>query len=136
MVLQLMKKEQKAVTQPMNIRTIREKALNTPLKTQPVATPFWEETDGLVYLQDIPTDELLGLEPLKKAANGEVLYVGALLCRALVARDEQGHLQRIFEDTDRELVVKMGTGMLNPLFLEVQKFFGMTQNAVAQVKNG
>lgn len=120
----------------MKIKQIREQALNTPLKTQPVSTPFWEGTDGSVFLQDIPTDELLGLEPLKKAPNGETLYVGALLCRALVARNEQGQLERIFEDTDREQVVKMGTGMLNPLFLAVQQFFGMSADAVATAKNG
>ncbi len=123
------------------IAKIRETALNTGMKRELVPTPFWEDTDGDVFLQDIGTDELLSLESLKKApadegVTGESLYVAALICRALVAQDESGQWQPVFTDNDRKLVAKMGAGMLAPLYMQVQKFFGNNPNAPQTAKNG
>lgn len=105
------------------------------VKRELVKTPFWPELDGHVYMEDIPTDELLTMEHLKKAPNGDLFYIGALLCKALVVEDE-GRFERMYEETDRELVVKLGGSVLGPIFLHAQTFYGTGSNAVQAAKNG
>ena len=109
---------------------LRTLILNSAPKRVDVPTPFWGDgVDGHVALQDIPADELgklqneLGTEPMKMA--------GAILVRALIDKRTG---TRIFEDADRDAVLRLGSSTLLPVFQQVMDFFGLGQNAVEHVK--
>lgn len=105
----------------MNTQDIREEALNTAPLQEDVPTPFWPKSNGHVAIIDIPTDELNELTPLSK--KDQAAYIAALLCKALINKDNG---ERIFAEADRDMVKKMGSAMLTPVFKQVGAFFGTT----------
>lgn len=114
----------------IDTQSIREEILNTPRKQEDVPTPWWPRSDGHIALRDVPTDEILALESVKNKSQG--LYVAALLIKALINKDTG---DPIFADADREAVSKLGLTTLNPIFEQVQTFFGIgNKTAVADAK--
>lgn len=110
---------------------IRNYVAAQPLKLEAVPTPFWPVFDGKVFLQDMPGDELISMQSLANRPNlpgqmdNNALVMGALLCKALVCRDDDGVLERIWDDTAREQVARLGASVLKPIFEQAQAFFGL-----------
>ena len=110
---------------------IRKYVAGQPLKLEAVPTPFWPAFDGRVFLQDMPGDELISMQALatRPALPGQMdknaLMMGALLCKALVCRDENGVIERIWTDEAREDVARLGASVLKPIFEQAQAFFGL-----------
>lgn len=117
----------------------RNRVLAQAPKREAVATPFWPEDDGKIYLQDVPQDELSALTEQNKGEDGKVDSgkIGAsLLCKALVVLEDDGTYAPLFNyPDDRDTVAHLGTSMLSPITSKVNDFFGFTAGAVASAKN-
>ena len=110
---------------------IRNYVAAQPLKLEPVPTPFWPQYDGQVFMQDMPGDELMTLQALANRPNvpgqmdSNTLMMGALVCKALVCREADGMVARIWPDESREDVAKLGATVLAPVFKQLSDFFGL-----------
>lgn len=114
----------------MDTQSLREAALNAPIKQEDIATPFWPGTDGHVAIGDVPTDELTALSSLAKEQNG--MYSSALICRALINK-ETG--EQLFSDADRDMINKQGSTVIK-LMKQLNSFFGFdTKAAIEAAKN-
>jgi hypothetical protein len=109
-------------------------------KREPVPTPFWPDLDGQVYLQDIPSAELIALQAETLGENGQpdAAKAGAgLICKALVIREEDGTYSPVFKyPDDLGSVSYLGMSLLMPLFTQANAFFGLTSDALQSAKNG
>ena len=130
----------------MKASEAREYTFKKGPKKQAVATPFWSEKDaegkeigldGCVYLIDLPASELEALQTALK--NKPMLLTAAVLVRAVhvVDRDDpESQPERMYQDTDRDMVAALGSTVLLPLMEATGNFFGMNQSTVAQaIKN-
>lgn len=109
-------------TVELDIQSLRAAALNSPLKQEDIATPFWRGTDGQFALADIPNDELMQLRKNIDTTSVTGVFAATLICRALVKRTTG---ERVFTDADRDMVAHMGTSVLTPIFLQISRFYGL-----------
>lgn len=114
---------------------IRSLILNQSPKKQDVSTPYWsqidengnEQVDGHIAIQDIANDVLMELQDARK--NGTISaaqFIAGVVTKALMNKDTGAAL---FQEADRDLVAKLGTTVLQPLFQDVTKFFGINGNS-------
>lgn len=121
-----------APMQDLDIQALREAALNEPAKQMDLATPFWRNTDGNFAITDIPSDELMAFDAIRKSADNKATYLAAIICRALVKRSTG---QRVFQDADRDMIARMGASVLTPIFKQISEFFGLGEDVKAAVEN-
>jgi hypothetical protein len=118
----------------------RNYALSQAPKREPVPTPFWPDLESFVYLEDVPTDEINQITTSSTNEQGktDTAKVGAaMLCKALVIREDDGTYSPMFSyPDDVSTVAHLGTSLLFPVFNQANAFFGFTVDAVAQAKNG
>lgn len=116
---------------------IRAHIISQPMKTQDIATPFWsakdeqgnELVDGHIAFQDVPGDEL---QPLQIAlAKQPTQLFAAILCKSLINKDTG---ERLFSDTDRDVVAKLGGSIQMHLIDPLQAFLGLNTNAIEEAK--
>ncbi len=112
-------------------QSARTYVFNQQPKREAVATPFWPDLDGSVYLQDVPSDEIMAFQQMELAqANG------ALLCKSLVVLEDDGTYSPIFVyPDDITQVSHLGTALLLPVTEAANSFFGFTKGTVEQAKN-
>lgn len=118
--------------QDLDIQSLRAAALNEPAKQQDLPTPFWQGTDGQFALTDIPSDEMMQFDKLRKAGESPTVFLAAILCRALVKRSTG---QRVFQDADRDMVAHMGTSIVTPIFKQISEFYGMGADVKAAIED-
>lgn len=118
----------------------RNRALSQAPKREAVPTPFWPESDGYVYLEDVPSDEVTAISTnyTNEAGQPDPAKTGvALLCKALMVKEDDGTYARMFNyPDDVSTVAHLGMSLLMPVINQANVFFGLTTDAVAQAKNG
>lgn len=116
----------------------RNRILSQAPKRELVPTPFWPELNGFVYLQDVPSNEFTSLwkESTNEQGKPDPAKVGAaLLCKALVVREDDGTFSPLFNyPDDRDTVATLGMSVQKRLTEQTNAFFGFTPDAVAQAQ--
>jgi hypothetical protein len=119
----------------MDIQSLREIALSTPMKMQDIDTSFWPGTEGQIAIGDIPSDELMAISSFAKV--DKATYVAMLICYALVERTTG---KRIFgrykEDgsfipSDADAIKAQGSVCMN-LIGPINEFFGFDVKAAIE----
>lgn len=130
----------------MKASEAREFTFSIGPKRQAIATPFWSKKDdqgneigldGCVSLIDLPANDL---EALQTSLKGRpMLLTAAVLVRAVNVTDRddpESRPERMYQDTDRDMVAGLGSTVLLPLMEDVGTFFGLNSSTVAQaIKN-
>lgn len=120
-------------------QSARNYIFNRQPKREAVPTPFWPDLEGSVFLQDVPSDEIMSIQD-DATSNGAVDNAkagAAMICKALVIKEDDGTWSNVFVyPDDLTQVAHLGTSLLLPVMNQANTFFGFDAKTVEAAKNG